>query len=425
MEVSTAACGNGIAELPERCDDGNLDAGDGCDAQCELEVGGVLGQCPGQPFRLGGAPGAVRTVSFAGNTETDGADTQDAPNCYFGAAKNVVYALLSDVDGSAHVDLTAGYRRSAIHVRSECSNSSYQQTCVATDAPGESELDTPVRAGEWFYVFVDSWKVGGPYTATVSVHPAACGNGRVDGNESCDDGNVSAGDGCDATCGVEAAVKDAANTCAGSVVLLGTPDANGVYRGAVASTTTGQSNKVPGCHTLYGNTNTTVGDSIFAVDVPVNGRLTAELDAPYQGQVSILAGDPCLQPPSGSSLRLGNVVACSNGIFIPYGSGTEPFVLRGIADPSAGGAVVQGQRYYVVVDTFALGSGTSAAFPGTRGAFRLNLQLTPASCGNGVLEGTEACDDGNDAPGDGCDAVCGLEDVTFRDTCATAEVLTL
>jgi cysteine-rich repeat protein len=30
-------------------------------------------------------------------------------------------------------------------------------------------------------------------------------------------------------------------------------------------------------------------------------------------------------------------------------------------------------------------------------------------CGNGVLEGAEECDDGNNAPGDGCDAVCVAE----------------
>ncbi len=33
----------------------------------------------------------------------------------------------------------------------------------------------------------------------------------------------------------------------------------------------------------------------------------------------------------------------------------------------------------------------------------------PASCGNGILEGTEACDDGNTTPGDGCTADCKIE----------------
>ena len=34
---------------------------------------------------------------------------------------------------------------------------------------------------------------------------------------------------------------------------------------------------------------------------------------------------------------------------------------------------------------------------------------TPAVCGDGLVEGTESCDDGNGRPGDGCDAACGVE----------------
>ena len=36
-------CGNGERETPEQCDDGNLDAGDGCDAFCAVEYAPVCG----------------------------------------------------------------------------------------------------------------------------------------------------------------------------------------------------------------------------------------------------------------------------------------------------------------------------------------------------------------------------------------------
>lgn len=39
--------------------------------------------------------------------------------------------------------------------------------------------------------------------------------------------------------------------------------------------------------------------------------------------------------------------------------------------------------------------------------------VPPANCGNGRLEGDEACDDGNDAAGDGCSPACGLETMCF------------
>jgi len=36
-------------------------------------------------------------------------------------------------------------------------------------------------------------------------------------------------------------------------------------------------------------------------------------------------------------------------------------------------------------------------------------------CGNGIVEGTEQCDDGNTASGDGCSATCQTESTFYRD----------
>lgn len=37
-KLSPVACGNGILEAPEECDDGNTTNGDGCSAQCKIEI---------------------------------------------------------------------------------------------------------------------------------------------------------------------------------------------------------------------------------------------------------------------------------------------------------------------------------------------------------------------------------------------------
>jgi cysteine-rich repeat protein len=50
-------CGNGVAEAPEECDDGNTAGGDGCSAACELEPGGDV--CAGVPIADGAALRAV------------------------------------------------------------------------------------------------------------------------------------------------------------------------------------------------------------------------------------------------------------------------------------------------------------------------------------------------------------------------------
>jgi hypothetical protein len=48
---------------------------------------------------------------------------------------------------------------------------------------------------------------------------------------------------------------------------------------------------------------------------------------------------------------------------------------------------------------------TSTTTPGTTST------TVPATCGNGLIEGSEECDDGAPSPGDGCDATCQLESV--------------
>ncbi len=53
----------------------------------------------------------------------------------------------------------------------------------------------------------------------------------------------------------------------------------------------------------------------------------------------------------------------------------------------------------VVLSWFAMGFGEAAAGP---------AELSV--CGNGVVEGEESCDDGNESPGDGCSGVCAVEE---------------
>ncbi|MEZ4267720.1 MAG: hypothetical protein R3F39_15175 [Myxococcota bacterium] len=77
-----------------------------------------------------------------------------------------------------------------------------------------------------------------------------------------------------------------------------------------------------------------------------------------------------------------------------------------------GGSVIDPHGYLVGMVDLAIssceGSGPTAGCVGN-------------TCGDGIKAGTEACDDGDDAPNDGCSAQCGVE---AGYACATPVVTT-
>jgi cysteine-rich repeat protein len=410
VDVSAAVCGNGVAELPESCDDGNKTPGDGCSATCTLEAGGVIDACPGQPFLLSGAAGAPRKVSFAGNTAKDGKQSTGAIGCFYWGGSNVVYALKSDVAGAVKADLVTGYTKGNLHARSECTDTSYQVGCTLREAPGALSLDFPVTAGQWFYLFVDGHRDGskdfaGPYSLSVTLTPSACGNDVLDGDEECDDGNAASGDGCTATCTIEP--TPAAGSCPGHAVALAS-QADGSRTAVISGTTVGRSNTVAPCGTSLSSS---APDAIYAVTPDIDGYLDASVTGPFNSVLSVLSS--CSAPVGAAAA----VKVCS----WQGNASTDPFGIEGLGSTPkrVGVPVVAGTTYFVVVDS-AVSSGAASS-----GAFELRVKVAPPVCGNGLVEGTETCDDGGTAAGDGCDATCHLEPTGSRSTCADAEVVTL
>jgi cysteine-rich repeat protein len=60
-----------------------------------------------------------------------------------------------------------------------------------------------------------------------------------------------------------------------------------------------------------------------------------------------------------------------------------------------------GQRFYVAYDVWRNPSITTD--------FTLQITCTPVVCGDGIVSGTEECEDGNTTNGDGCSSTCRLE----------------
>jgi cysteine-rich repeat protein len=73
---------------------------------------------------------------------------------------------------------------------------------------GGTLIDACAQSGECLFAFFASahiWEAPGSFmlAMTCSSPPAQCGDGVLSGAETCDDGNVAAGDGCSATCMTE------------------------------------------------------------------------------------------------------------------------------------------------------------------------------------------------------------------------------
>ncbi len=130
-DAPTGFCGDGVIGPGEACDDGNSAPGDGCSGTCQIEPGYAC-PTPGQP--------CVK-IWVCGNGKLDPGEACDDANMTSG-------------DG--------------------CSS-----TCQV-----ESGWQCPTP--------------GAPCVAN-----AVCGDGILSGTEPCDDGNTTSGDGCSATCEIE------------------------------------------------------------------------------------------------------------------------------------------------------------------------------------------------------------------------------
>ena len=166
--VPSAVCGDAVLDWwAESCDDGNQQAGDGCDGYCQVEPGWTCQENSCRPVVCGDGfqdSTFILELAFFG---TGGMSTGGTGGSAGGSSGSFIYEACDDGntaagDGcSAACDIEDGY------------------WC---DAPGQPCRQVICGDGEQ-----SSYVIGGEYFW-----------------ETCDDGNAVAGDGCDAGCEVEA-----------------------------------------------------------------------------------------------------------------------------------------------------------------------------------------------------------------------------
>lgn len=240
LELSTSprVCGNLRLDGGEQCDDGNVDLLDGCDASCQLEPFPTWGACATAPeltFAVEGGRSVAKVHSGNANlihTKSDPTRTTSHTLDCNSVGPDAWYRVVAPANGSITAYIPSATFNSVIGIRRACLPDpplANELACQDTETGvlGGQRATAPVVAGETYWVIVDAHNTGpqrGVFDLEVEFVPAGCGDTILTVDEQCDDGNKSGGDGCSATCQLEALVG--IDTCPGhEVALTGVGDA--------------------------------------------------------------------------------------------------------------------------------------------------------------------------------------------------------
>lgn len=212
---------------------------------------------------------------------------------------------------------------------------------------------------------------GASCTAGQCVLPEVCGDGRITSSERCDDGNTTAGDGCGATCAVET-----------GFVCSGEPS-RCIFSEVEPNDTLAAANSAARARWLRGGISSKSDVDVFRITL--HATVDLRLDT-FDGS----GAESCVDTDTVVELLGpdGELLASDDDDGLDRCSTLEPGADLGVR------ALVPGV-YFIRVSAY------NSAIP----AYVLRLQY-PALCGNGQIEGSELCDDGNTAEGDACSAVC-------------------
>jgi cysteine-rich repeat protein len=153
---------------------------------------------------LGSAP----AVTVTGTTR--GANNRLAGSCGGDDAPEQAFLYTAQEAGAYTIDTLGSTIDTVLYVLEGACHGT-ELACNDGFPTRESELRVPLTAGEQITIVVDGVAdASGPFALHVSGPGSGCGNGVIDPDEDCDDGNTVSGDCCSASCHFEAIE----NTCA-------------------------------------------------------------------------------------------------------------------------------------------------------------------------------------------------------------------
>ncbi len=398
-----ATCGDGAIGTGEACDDGDTASGDGCSSTCQIETGY---QCSGEPSVCTLLPGLTCSNPILASdgfvyTGSNIAAYGDDLNFTDASCQDVLGAMNASPEMVFQIDLVAGQRLNVADFGTlDVVFQVLQPTC-GTGLTCVGKYDDDSGGGEvngltflapttgTYFVVVESYSNTPSSTSTFDIrfNIATCGDGVVEFGEPCDDHNTVANDGCSASCAVEAGY-----TCSGSPsVCTGLPAANCanpiivnsntfVYAGTNINQFLDTENYNAGTGCVDVSTTPPSGyDIVFRADLTTGQTVRVRELGGLDAVMHILQAPLC-----------GAGVTCA--------ASTDGSETTGIAYTATSNGPV-----YIVVESYGN--------PAANTTYDIRIDIT--QCGNGIVEGTEVCDDGNTTSGDGCNNTCSTIEAGF------------
>lgn len=432
------ACGNGVLEGKEECDDGNLTSGDGCDNDCSFTC--VAGDPTRDHCDDGNACNGVETCGAdhacaPGEPLAEGADCGAGKICVGG---NCVDGSCGDAIVTAPEECDDGNAAAGDGCEGTC-----KFTCLSTDPARNCASQNPCVGNGKCDDTTHVCAAGAPLTdgtacgsAQICVGSACvaeqCGDGFLGAGEQCDFGvgaNLT-GSGCEPTCAFSCATNtgcsdnnpcNGVETCAqvtgpngtaGKKCAPGTPLADGTACGG------GKVCKAGVCTTPTAACGNGVIETGEACDLGAqNGtgagcsstcQLDCATDANCADGNACNGAETCVNATVNGQVvkkcqagaNLAKCAACAGGLCNGSGACVASTCGDGCVDAAKG-------------ETCDPPSGTTCSA----------TCQSSAVCGNGVLEAGEQCDDGNLYNLDGCDSACKYEVVTRMTSIAISGAL--
>ncbi|MEO0321831.1 MAG: DUF4215 domain-containing protein [Myxococcota bacterium] len=265
--VCTPLCGNGTIDTGETCDDGNTVDADGC-TSCRTDIPSAR-----PALTLSGSIDATDPLfarpgeSCTGSSVDRHYDTFDVINPT-GSAIDVEVAAIWSVGEDGYLFIYEAPFDPAMPL-TNCLIGDDDDPVIGTDG---STLTFTAEPMTDYVVVAASFSALDPIGAyTVDLNPIVCGDGLVEADEDCDDGNTATGDGCSDACEVEASFECTGepsvclSTCDGTLDLLEACDDGNIVTGDgcdMCMVESGFLCRSTGCEaTSCGNSTTELGES--------------------------------------------------------------------------------------------------------------------------------------------------------------------